>query len=266
MKESRPPYSVLASFYEELSDNRDWDAWVHYVWNVLNHERLPVRGAASGNQRRDAVRILDAACGTGRIARALVDRGAHVVGVDASAAMLAEAAKKRQEEDDKLRLYQQDLRELALPETFDAAICLCDSLNYLLEPSELETAFRRIAAHLEPGGFFLFDMDTEWKLANIYGDYAYGEHREGFSLIWENAYDPLTATIEMKLAFFIQEPDGRYVRYDEVHRQRAYPKEVVVAALQRAGFRLIGSERLFGLEPPEPVRERIFYLAQKVQG
>lgn len=253
---SRIPYSVLAPFYEALSDYRDWDAWIHFVWTVLTHARLQTGSPV-------VPRILDAACGTGRIARALVDRGCTVVGVDASDAMLAEAAIKRDSVGDKLRLYRQDLRELTLEESFDAAICLCDSLNYMLELSDLKKAFQRIAAHLEPGGLFLFDMDTEWKLANIYGDYSHGEHREGISLIWENAYDPLTATIEMKLAFFIQEQDGRYVRYDEIHRQRAYSADEIASSLHQAGFELMDSGRLFGLEPPEPMRERIFYLARK---
>ena len=258
MNESRLPYSVLAPFYEELSDNRDWDAWIEFVWNVLNR-------VAHLNQRSGVVRLLDAACGTGRIARALAERGLHVVGVDASAAMLAEAKKKRRGLEDQLHLYHQDLRQLDLAETFDVAICLCDSLNYLLELSELQKAFERIAAHLKSGGLFLFDMDTEWKLANIYGDYSYGENRDGFSLIWENSYNPLAATVEMKLAFFIQESDGRYVRCDEVHRQRAYPAEDIVSMLHQAGFELLDSGRVFGLEPPEPIRERIFYLAQKVR-
>ena len=268
MSESNLPYAVLAPYYEELSDNRDWAAWLGFVEDVLRHEMPQERRAAEADgpehlKQDRAVRLLDAACGTGRIARGLVDRGFDVVGVDVSAGMLGEAEKKRKGVEKRFLLHRQDVRELALDTTFKVAICLCDSLNYLLAPPDLQQAFQQIAAHLEPGGLFLFDVNTTWKLAHIYGDFTYAEHRENFSLVWENTYEPATSMVEMHLVFFIKAADGRYVRYDETHRQRAFSDEEIQTALTAAGLDCLERGHLFGLDPPEPLRERVFYLARK---
>lgn len=246
------PYHFLAPYYEQLSETRDWDAWLAYIQAILQE-------ASNGA----SLRILDAACGTGRIAAGLLSLGHSVVGVDASEAMLAQAREKARQFGFTAEFVQQDLRRLQLGQRFDCAVSLCDSLNYLTEPNEFSQGIRNIAHHLEPGGFFLFDVNTQWKLENVYGDYTYAEHRDGFSYIWENEYEPLLRIVRMQLAFFVEGKQGLYQRFDEVHVQRAYTHSEVVQALTDAGLELLSYGELFGWRPPESQQERVFYLARK---
>lgn len=250
---SGAPYQFLAPYYERLSEARDWDAWIAYADAVLDW--------AGGG--RGPMRILDAACGTGRIAVGLCSLGHHVTGVDVSDAMLAEARERAEGLGFALPLFRQDLRRLRLPERFDAAVCLCDSLNYLTEWEDFALALRRLGEHLEAGGLLLFDVNTEWKLANVYGDYTYAEHYDDFSYVWVNAYDPARRTVRMELTLFVQVAPGLYRRYDEVHVQRAYTHEEVVRAVAEAGLTLLAHGRPGGFPPPESEEERVFYLARK---
>jgi ubiquinone/menaquinone biosynthesis C-methylase UbiE len=101
--------------------------------------------------------ILDVGCGTGEpILRFLVERQFRVTGVDASAAMIAIAAGRFPE----ARLVAGDMRELALDETFDAAI-MWHSLFHLRHDDQ-RTMFATLARLLNPGGVLMFTSGTEY--------------------------------------------------------------------------------------------------------
>lgn len=246
------PYAHLAPYYEVLSETRDWDAWLAFVQAVLEQ--------AIGEGKFD---LLDAACGTGRIAVGLSVLGHRVTGVDISRSMLVQARQNAEESGIELPLYHQDLRELNLPEAFDAAICLCDSMNYITDLAGITAALRNLWQTLRPGGVLLFDVNTAWKLEHVYGDYTYAEHVGDLSYIWENAYDPYNRTVTMHLAFFINEGGKTYRRVDEVHVQKAYTHAEILTSLADAGFELVDYGNILGLTPPESTQERVFYLVRR---
>lgn len=251
-REDTSPYAHLAPYYEVLSETRDWDAWLAYVQAVL------VTALGEG-----AHKVLDAACGTGRIASGLSVLGHRVTGVDVSEAMLDQARANARSRGVEVPLYHQDLRRLSLEDTFDAAVCLCDSLNYITDVTELALALCNLAERLRPGGVLLFDVNTDWKLEHLYGDYTYAEHVDNLSYIWENAYDPEQRMVTMHLAFFIHEGGELYRRVDEVHVQRAHGHEEIVACLAGAGLEIVSYGEVLGLQPPEPMQERVFYLVRR---
>ena len=103
-------------------------------------------------------RILDAGCGTGRVATQLTALGYHCVGVDADADMIAVAEKR----DPSTVWVQQDLSRLQLrSQAFDLAI-LAGNVIPLLAPGTLLAAVERIAAHVQPGGLVVagFGLDA----------------------------------------------------------------------------------------------------------
>lgn len=100
-------------------------------------------------------RILDAPCGYGRHARELARRGFHVVGVDLSRPMIAEA-RRRGREGPRLRFRRGDIRRIAFREEFDAVVNLYTSFGYF-SPSQNRAALRRMARALRPGGRILID-------------------------------------------------------------------------------------------------------------
>jgi SAM-dependent methyltransferase len=104
-------------------------------------------------------RVLDAGCGTGRVATRLSALGYHCVGVDADADMLEVA----QRQDPVTTWVRQDLSDLALPaQAFDLAL-MAGNVVPLLAPGTLVKALERLAAHLRPGGLLVagFGLDAE---------------------------------------------------------------------------------------------------------
>lgn len=101
-------------------------------------------------------RVLDAGCGTGRIAARLSELGYDVVGVDVDPTMLAEAKRAAPTLDWRLA----DLSRLELDETFDVVVLAGNTIP-LLEPGTLAATCHRLAAHLEPAGLLVcgFGLD-----------------------------------------------------------------------------------------------------------
>ena len=108
-------------------------------------------------------RVLDAGCGTGRVAVRLHELGYDVVGVDVDHAMLdvARAAAPH------LDLRHGDLAALDLGEAFDLVLVAGNTIP-LLEPDTLAAACDRLAAHVAPGGTVVcgFGLDA----AHLPGD------------------------------------------------------------------------------------------------
>ena len=93
--------------------------------------------------------VLDLGCGTGKMARKLAREGYQVTAVDNSMDMLEIAAS---EEDDHILYVLQDMVSLELPQQVDAAVSICDCMNYILEEEDLKEAFRRVREFLKEDG------------------------------------------------------------------------------------------------------------------
>ena len=93
-------------------------------------------------------RVLDAGCGTGRVATQLTALGYHCVGVDADAGLVAEAHRR----DPSTHFVRQDLATLQLrSQAFEVAV-LAGNVVPLLAPGTLQAVMHRVVAHLQPGG------------------------------------------------------------------------------------------------------------------
>ena len=104
-------------------------------------------------------RVLDAGCGTGRVAIQLTALGYHCMGVDADPAMI-EVAEHR---DPSTTWVRQDLSRLQLrSQAFELAV-LAGNVIPLLAPGTLLATVQRLAAHLQPGGLLVagFGLDAE---------------------------------------------------------------------------------------------------------
>lgn len=97
-------------------------------------------------------RVLDLGCGGGEpVARYLIDRGAQLTGVDASAALLALARTRFPRQ----RWIHGDMRTVAVDGTFHAVLAW-DSFFHL-SAEDQPAMIARMAAWLEPGGLLLFN-------------------------------------------------------------------------------------------------------------
>lgn len=105
---------------------------------------------------RPPARVLDAGCGTGRVAAELARRGLDVVGVDVDAAMLAQARAKSPD----VAWIEADLADLDLGRTFDVVV-LAGNVMIYLRPGTEGTVVAALVRHLEPGGALVAGFQLE---------------------------------------------------------------------------------------------------------
>lgn len=251
-------YSSFAWVYDLFMDNVPYEEWSRYIIGLLKEYQI-----------QDGT-VLDLGCGTGKITRLLKQAGFDMIGVDNSEEML-EIAREAEyeeglcgEEDDAFILYLlQDMRELELYGTVRAVVSICDSLNYLLEENDLRRTFARVKEYLEPGGIFLFDLNTVYKYRDVIGETTIAENREEGSFIWENYFDEETGINQYDLTLFLAEEDGLYRKYEETHCQRAYEPETVKRLLAEAGLTFLAAYDAFTREPVKADSERIYVIARR---
>ena len=107
------------------------------------------------------------------------------------------------------------MQKLSLPRGVDLAVCALDSLDYITEPRECAEAIRRVYKALNPGGIFIFDVNTDYKYREVIGDSTIAENREDSSFIWENSFDPETGMNVYELTLFLLREDGLYEKEEE---------------------------------------------------
>ena len=241
-------YTAFAQVYDLFMDNVPYEQWCAYITEVLREH-----GIKEGP-------LLDLGCGTGEMTRLLAKKGYDLTGVDYSPEMLQEAF-GRQEEQEILYLLQ-PMQELELDGCVRAVCSVCDCVNYVLEERELSETFRRVWTCLEPGGIFIFDVNTDYKYRQLLGDNTFAESRDEGAFIWENYYDEESAVNEYDLTLFIPE-EGLYRRYTEKHLQRNYPLQVLKELLEEAGFTEIELYDDYTKRPAREDSERVTFIAKK---
>lgn len=251
MEQNEEMYESFARVYEMFMDNVPYDSWCAYIIEELKKEKI-----------EDGL-VLDLGCGTGTLTRMLADAGYDMIGVDASEEMLMEARDASYERGDNILYLLQDMREFELYGTVRAVVSVCDSLNYITSEEELCRVFKLVNNYLDPGGLFVFDMNTEYKYAELLGENNFCETREDSCFIWENYYDEAEKLNQYDLTLFIEEEDGRYERYEETHLQRAYSIERVKNLLEKAGMQVLGVYDAYTRNPVRTDSERVTFFARE---
>lgn len=148
----------------------------HSQWYIERFRSLAAQGADLAGEARlvdalvpPASRVLDAGCGTGRLAAELFRRGHHAVGVDVDPELLAAASADHPgpvwlQSD----LAELDLAALGQPEPFAAAV-LAGNVITFVAPGTEAAVLGRVAAHVVPGGRVVvgFGLDRGYALADF---------------------------------------------------------------------------------------------------
>jgi len=238
-------YESFAQVYDLFMDNVPYDEWAGRICAILREDGI-----------EDGL-VLDLGCGTGQMTRRLLKAGYDMIGVDASAEMLDMA---RQEG---ILYLQQDMRAFELYGTVRAVVSVCDSLNYITDPEELLTVFRLVNNYLDPGGLFIFDMNTVYDYEEICAENTFSDVRDEGAFIWENDYDPEAKLNTYDLTLFIRETDGLYRRFAETHEERAYSLEEVRTLLAKAGMDFIAAFDGYSDRPLTETSERMVILSRE---
>ena len=245
-------YSSFAQVYDLFMDNVPYEEWSRYLISLLKEYQV-----TDGT-------VVELGCGTGKMTRLLADAGYDMVGGDNSAEMLEIAGERQEEEERNDILYLlQDMREFELYGTVRAVVSICDCMNYILEEEDLLEVFRLVNNYLDPGGIFVFDMNTPYKYREVIGNTTIAENREEGSFIWENCFDEESQVNEYALTLFIKEEDDLYRKHEEFHYQKAYEPERVKELLEEAGLKVEAIYDAFTREPVREDSERIYFIARE---
>lgn len=241
-------YTSFAQVYDLFMDNVPYGEWSAYL-----SAYLAAHGITEGT-------LLELGCGTGRMTRLMAARGYDVIGVDNSVDMLSVAASEGT--DSRISYVMQDMQALELDGPVRAVYSSCDCINYVLGEEELLSVFERVRRYLEPGGLFLFDLNTPYKYRELLSGNTFAENRSEGSFIWENYFDEAEGINEYDLTLFIPDGHDRYQKFEEVHCQRCYEIEQVVRMLEESGFALLGTYDAYTDEPLRGDSERVMFVAK----
>jgi len=104
--------------------------------------------------------VLDVACGTCAHSVELAKRGYKITALDKSSHMLAFARQRFASEGLAADFYEADMAGFKLDKTSDSAICMGNSMAYLLDDCMILSHLESVAAALKPGGLYVVDMDN----------------------------------------------------------------------------------------------------------
>jgi len=244
-------YTSFAHAYDIFMSDIPYQEWCGYICGILEEY-----GIADGL-------VLDLGCGTGNLTGLLEQKGYDMIGVDMSADMLEIAREKQAVSNLNILYLLQDMREFELYGTVRAVVSICDSLNYIMSEAELLQVFRLVNNYLDPGGIFLFDLNTIYKYRDLIGESTIAENREQCSFIWENMYYEDEQINEYDLTIFQEEEPGLYRKFEETHFQKAYSLKTVQKLLVEAGMQFETAYDAFTKEPPNEKSERIYIIARE---
>ena len=210
-------------YYHLLYNNRDESEAERFITNILDHLKLP-----------QGSKLLDIACGKGRHAKAISDRGYDVVGVDLSPNSIEEANKMANEQ---LSFFVQDMREPFRENEFDAAFNFFTSFGYFDSEDDNKRAAQSMTDNVKNDGLLLIDfVNKAHAVANIKAKQKEEQQRGDVHFEIERKFE-----------------DGRYIKNitvcDEEHCSRfqeslqSLTKEDFMCYFEPLGMKL---ERAFG--------------------
>ena len=211
-------YENFAYYYDSLMDPQFYDDYEKFIMNQCQFDD-----------------VLELGCGTGEIAIRLSKRDKAVYATDLSDDMLEVARLKAMRENVSLMLKRVDMTDFSVNQGVDLILCLCDSINYVLDIDDVFKTFKNVYNSLDDQGCFIFDIDSLYKTDVILNDYLEQENDVDFSFYWkvdliESGYVHHTVKIEDKA-------ENDYV--EEEHYQKTYDHHIYLDLLNKAGFKNI---------------------------
>ena len=189
-------YTILAKYYDKLMKDFSYSAYLDFIKGYVKGEGV------------------DLACGTGEMTIALAKKGCKMIGADLSNDMLNIARDKARKAGKNIIFIQDDIKKFQPPHPVDFVTCVCDGFNYLPSISE---AINKVSTYLKKGGYFIFDLSSQYKLQEVLGNNTFCEDIKDVTYIWSNKLKD--NHVDMQVSFFEQTKGDLYTRIDETHTQ-----------------------------------------------
>lgn len=243
-------YNDFAEVYDRLQD-ADYERFVNFYERIFEKNGLKPE------------LVLDLACGTGNITLPMAKRGYDMIGLDMSVEMLNIARDKAFEAEKEILFLCQDMCEMELFGTVDAIVCALDGVNYITDYEDLKRLFRLVQNYLNPGGVFIFDINSIHKLKNVLGNNTFVNDEQGIFYVWQSEFSEETMICDFGLTFFEEAEGGSYQRFDEFQQERAYTIDEIVKAAELAKLDVTGFYKPFEFVTATDNDERVFFVVSK---
>ncbi|MDN6724207.1 MAG: class I SAM-dependent methyltransferase [Tetragenococcus halophilus] len=240
-------FETFAFIYDQVMDEQLYEDWLAFTLRHLQKEK----------------QLLELACGTGELAIQFAQKGYAVTALDLSEEMLTVANQRAEYEQADVQFVQADMLDLKDMGTYEVVTCYSDSICYLADELEVQTAFNQVYQVLKKDGVFLFDVHSLYQIDEVFPDYTYHYQTEDFAFLWESYPGELPHSIEHFLTFFIKNQTETFSREDELHLERTYPIEVYKNLLKQAGFKQIKVCADFKDSEPTNNSKRWFFVCYK---
>lgn len=207
--------------------------------------------------------IVDLACGTGELTKALSLLGYDVYGVDISQEMLELAQLNNSGEG--ITYLRQDMSELELWGAADVVVCMLDSLNHLESCEKLERTIERVSMFTCEGGLFIFDINTEYKHRTVLADncFVFDMEEDGLFCTWQNRCND-DGGVDIGLDFFEKTDGGRYLRTSEYFREMLIDEQLLEGYLAKHGFEVIGKYDDLSEREVTDTSQRLLYVCKRL--
>jgi SAM-dependent methyltransferase len=241
--------------------------WTVGYFDELYLQLFPFPKAAQTDEEVEALvqllppppaRILDLACGQGRHAVRLAERGYQVVGVDTSRKFLEDARRAADELDIKLDLVESDMREIAYDRQFDAVVSFFTAWGYH-DDDENQDVLERIASSLRDGGRLVMDIIHRDWLMSVYTPKDWLSLRDGTDVVVDRHFDAVSGVNVVTHRW--PGPDGQ--PNERRHHLRVYTATEIDRMLRTAGLRPMAWYGGSSLEPFDRTSRRLLVVAER---
>ena len=213
-------YEDFSYIYDKLSFDIDYEGYANNILNLVDKYNI----------KRE--NMLELAAGSGMLTHYFFDEFKNIDALDISPDMLNVFAEKY--DNDNVNLIYYDMVEFENPDKYDLIVILLDSINYVTDPKELQKLFDNCYKNLKDGGLLVFDINSEYKMKEVFGSNCYVYEYEDIFYTWDNFYED--DLIDMHLNFFVENKDGSYDRIYEYQLERVYSIDQVSQKVKEAGF------------------------------
>ncbi|WP_394022966.1 class I SAM-dependent DNA methyltransferase [Anaerococcus martiniensis] len=213
-------YEDFSYIYDKLSFDLDYEGYAKNILNLVDKYNI----------KRE--NMLELAAGSGMLTHYFFDEFKNIDALDISPDMLNVFAEKY--DNDNVNLIYYDMVEFENPDKYDLIVILLDSINYVTDPKELQKLFDNCYKNLKDGGLLVFDINSEYKMKEVFGSNCYVYEYEDILYTWDNFYED--DLIDMHLNFFVENKDGSYDRIYEYQLERVYTVDQVSQKVKEAGF------------------------------
>ncbi len=236
-------YDVIAQFYDSVvADPTKKAEWLKQLIRTYHS---------------DPKSVLELACGTGSLLEILA-QDFSVAGLDNSAGMLKVAHERLPN----TQLIEANMTSFTVKEKFDVILCIYDSINHLLKFTEWQSMFAKAAEHLEPGGLFIFDMNTV-EFLNRLNNSEPSVSRFSDNVMIIGAEPNPKAITTLTIEVVEKKRDGRTKTYRTDIPEMSFSISKVEAMLENS-FRVLAKVAEHQITEWQPSADKVVFICQKI--